>query len=52
VGAYPDSNAVGPGDLAATIFARFGLDPATELRDVTGRPYRLAEGQPLHDLFV
>jgi len=52
VGAYPDANAVGPGDLAATIFARFGLDPATELRDVTGRPYRLAEGQPLHELFV
>src|SRR5262249_48605813 len=52
VGAYPDANAVSPGDLAATIFSCFGLDPATEIRDVTGRPYRLAEGQPIHELFV
>jgi hypothetical protein len=52
VGAYPDADAVGTGDLAATIFGRFGLDPTTEIRDVTGRPYRLAEGRPIHELFV
>jgi uncharacterized protein (DUF1501 family) len=51
MGAYPATDPVTPGDLAATIFARFGLNPATEIRDFTGRPYRLAEGEPLHCLF-
>jgi hypothetical protein len=50
-GAYPASDAVTTGDLAATLFWRFGLDPATELRDITGRPYRLADGAPLLRLF-
>jgi len=50
-GAYPASEPVTPGDLAATIFWRFGIDPATEVRDAAGRPYRLAEGQPLTRLF-
>ena len=39
IGAYPDLNPVSPGDLAATIFWRFGLDPLTELHDVNGRPF-------------
>jgi hypothetical protein len=52
LGAYPAADPVTPGDLAATLFWRFGLDPATEIRDLTGRPYRLAEGQPLHRLFA
>jgi hypothetical protein len=51
LGAYPDLDAVTPGDLAATLFTRFGLDPMSEIVDLTGRPYRLAEGQPLHALF-
>jgi len=51
LGAYPDSNPVTPGDLAATIFSRFGLDPATELHDLTGRPFRLAAGEPIQGLF-
>ena len=37
-GAYPDTDAVTPADLAATLFWRFGLDPAREIRDLTGRP--------------
>jgi hypothetical protein len=49
--AYPATDPVTPGDLAATLFWRFGLDPATELRDATGRPYRLAEGEPIRELF-
>lgn len=52
LGAYPDLDAVTPSDLAATLFWRFGLDPTTEIRDLTGRPYRLAEGDPIHGLFV
>ncbi len=52
LGAYPDLNPVSPGDLAATIFWRFGLDIHTELHDVNGRPFRLAEGQPIEALFA
>jgi hypothetical protein len=50
-GAYPALDPVTPGDLAATIFWRFGLDPAAEVRDQTGRPFLLAAGDPLHQLF-
>jgi hypothetical protein len=52
IAAYPASDPVTPGDLAATIFWRFGIDPATEVRDQTDRPFRLAEGSPLSRLFA
>ncbi len=51
IGAYPASDPVTPGDLAATIFWRLGIDPATEIHDPTGRPHRLAAGEPLRRLF-
>jgi hypothetical protein len=51
IGAFPAADPVTPGDLAATLFWRFGLDPAAEVRDLTGRPYRLAEGEPIRKLF-
>lgn len=47
LGAYPDLDPVRPGDLAATIFSAFGIDPATEFADSLGRPYRVAQGQPI-----
>jgi hypothetical protein len=50
-GAVPATDPVSPGDLAATLFWRLGLDPETQLRDLTGRPYRIAEGEPLVKLF-
>jgi hypothetical protein len=50
-GAYPASDPVTPADLAATIYWRFGLDPATEIHDQTSRPFRLAEGEPIRRLF-
>jgi hypothetical protein len=52
IGAYPASDPVTPGDLAATIFWRFGLDPATEIHDQGGRPHRLADGRPIRRLFA
>jgi uncharacterized protein (DUF1501 family) len=52
LGAYPDTDPVTPGDLAATLFWRFGLDPAAEVRNLTGQPYRLADGEPLRKLFA
>lgn len=51
IGAYPATDPVTPGDLAATIFSRFGIDPGLEIRDPTGRPHRLATGDPLTRLF-
>lgn len=51
IGAYPNRDPVTPADLAATIFWRFGIDPATEVLDQTARPYRLAEGEPIRRLF-
>jgi uncharacterized protein (DUF1501 family) len=52
LGGYPETDGVSPSDLAATLFWRFGLDPASEIRDLTGRPYRLADGRPLRSLFA
>ena len=52
VGAHPATDAVGPADLAATLFWRFGVDPATEMMDGMGRPYKLAEGTPVKALFA
>jgi hypothetical protein len=51
IGAYPAADPVTPGDLAATIFQRFGLDPATEVKDTAGQPHRLAAGEPIGKLF-
>jgi len=50
--AYPATDPVSPGDLAATIFWRFGIDPATEIHDALGRPHRVATGEPLRKLFA
>lgn len=50
-GAYPATFPVTPGDLCATVCWRFGIDPATEIHDQTGRPLRLAAGDPLERLF-
>ena len=51
IGAYPADDPVTPADIAATIFWRFGIDPATEVADQTGRPFRLTEGEPIRRLF-
>lgn len=47
LGAYPDADPVTPGDLAATIFAAFGIDPETQVHDALGRPYPVAAGKPI-----
>ena len=51
IGAYPATDPVSPGDLAATIYSLFGVDPAHEIRDITGRPWRLAEGRARRHCF-
>jgi hypothetical protein len=50
-GAFPAADPVTPGDLAATVFWRFGIDPRADVHDQTGRPHRLAEGEPIRKLF-
>jgi hypothetical protein len=51
IGAYPAADPVTPADLATTIYWRFGIDPATEIFDQTGRPFRLSEGEPIRKVF-
>ncbi len=51
IGAYPAADAVTPADLAATLYWRFGVDATQEIRDLTGRPYRLAEGEAIRKVF-
>jgi hypothetical protein len=50
-GAYPASDPVTPADLAATIFWRFGIDPASEVCDELGRPFKISEGKPITGVF-
>jgi hypothetical protein len=51
IGALPSADPVSPADLAATIYWRFGIDPATEIHDQTGKTYRLSDGAPIRKLF-
>jgi hypothetical protein len=51
-GAYPVADAVTPGDLAATVMWRFGIDWRHEIQDPLGRPLPLAEGSPIKALFT
>ncbi len=52
IGAYPADRPVSPADLTATLYHALGIDPATELRDQIGRPYSVADGTPLRQLFL
>jgi hypothetical protein len=49
-GAFPGSDPVNPAQLAATIYHCLGLRPETEIADALGRPYRLAEAEPVRAL--
>ena len=51
IGAHPVADPVTPGDLAATIYWRFGIDPAREIHDPLGRPHRIATGSPVRAIF-
>ena len=52
LGAFPARDPVTPADIAATIFWRFGVDPAAEIHDLTGRPWKVSEGTPIRGLFA
>ncbi len=46
-GAYPAGTAYGPWDVAATLFAALGIDPASHYTDPAGRPFPVATGKPI-----
>jgi hypothetical protein len=52
IGAYPVGTPYGPADLAATIFWALGIDPATEIHDQLGRPFKLSEGRAAVEWFA
>jgi len=51
IGAYPATRAFYPSDLGATIYSSLGIDPATEVHDLLGRPFPLCRGQRIEPLF-
>ena len=50
--AYPAYNPVRPDDIAATMFAALGIDPAAEVRDPLGRPLSVSTGSLIQDILV
>jgi hypothetical protein len=50
-GATPRTVPYSPCDLAATMFAALGIDPAGHYFDLASRPYPVSTGQPILDLF-
>jgi arylsulfatase A-like enzyme len=44
---YPARDPVTPADIAATVYHLLGVDPARELVDPLGRPFRVCPGDPI-----
>ena len=51
-GGYPDRDAVSVGDLAASMFTALGIDPHSEVNDKLNRPFPIATGNTVTELFV
>jgi hypothetical protein len=45
--AWVKDDPVTPGDYLATVCQACGLDPAQEIRDLSGRPFKICEGEPI-----
>jgi hypothetical protein len=50
-GMFPARHPVRPEDLAATLYMLMGIDPGTEVRDLTGRPLAIA-GRPVTEIIA
>ncbi len=51
IGAYPETRAVTPGDIHATVYRALGYDPRTiSYQSADGRPIPLTEGTPISEL--
>ena len=51
IAAYPETTPLTPGDIAATMFSSLGLDPSSHYTDAAGRPFPLATGKPISELY-
>ncbi|MEK6263112.1 MAG: DUF1501 domain-containing protein, partial [Planctomycetota bacterium] len=51
IAAYPETTPLTPGDIAATMFSSLGLDPSSHFTDAGGRPFPLATGKPIGELY-
>ena len=45
--AYIKENPATPGDYLATVCQACGLDPAREIHDLEGRPFKICDGEPI-----
>ncbi|NBU42362.1 MAG: DUF1501 domain-containing protein, partial [Planctomycetia bacterium] len=50
-GMFPARHPVRPEDLAATLYMLMGIDPGTEVHDLTGRPLSIA-GRPVTEVIA
>jgi len=51
IGAYSSSAPHSPCDLAATLFAALGIDPAGHYNDLASRPYAISPGRAIGELY-
>lgn len=51
LGGSPLADRVGPWDMAATMFAALGIDPATHYADSLGRPFPVTIGRAIEGLY-
>lgn len=49
--AYPRTRAIGPWDVAATLFDALGIDPAGHYQDNERRPYVISDGTPIREIY-
>jgi hypothetical protein len=52
MGAYPETDAVRPEDISATLFHLLGIDPHTEVRDPFNRPFPLSSGSVIEGILA
>ena len=51
LGGEPTTERYGPWDVSATMFSALGIDPHGAYTDSFGRPYAIAEGQPMKAVY-
>jgi uncharacterized protein (DUF1501 family) len=51
LGAEPLTDRIGPWDVAATMFWSLGIDPTAHYTDTLQRPFAIAQGRPLTELW-
>lgn len=51
IGAYPAGERFTPGDVIATIISALGINPSGHFTDATGRPFPIATGSPIGELY-